>query len=161
MPIVFCPMISNTLTEPGYNFNEKQKITFAGTISTNNFNNGSTVYMTNYVTPLGKVADIINGAVSAYANLKESPEAKSNLQNDKGEFIFVSFIFNDLMSGAEGINDSLVNYKDIDNAGIIDASELTGVDTTHKFISMDVQIAGVGSMGKALLYNLNYGKTVE
>lgn len=148
-------------TSAGYNFNEKQKITFAGTISTNNFNNGATVYMTNYVTPLGKVSDIINGAVSAYTNLKESPEAKSNLQNDNGEFIFVSFIFNDLMSGAEGVNDSLVNYKDVDGAGIIDASQLTGVDTTHKFISMDVQIAGVGSMGKALLYNLNYGKTVE
>ena len=76
--------------------------------------------------------------------------------------MFVSFIFNDLASGAEGLNDSVVTYKNVDGAGIINASELTGIDTTHKFIFMDIPIAQLGgmSMGKALLYNLNYGKTL-
>ena len=38
----------------------------------------------------------------------------------------------------------------------VDAATLTGVDTTHQFISLTVYAAQGMPIGKALLYNLNY-----
>lgn len=135
----------------GLGFNEPQKITFAGTITTDNYNAGNTVYMQNYNTGLGvTVAQIISGVISGY-----SPEILSNMRNSNGEFIFVAFIFNDLASGASGANSSVAQYNGV---GIINASELNGVNTTHKYIELDIPIAQLGgaSLGKALLYNQNY-----
>lgn len=137
----------------GLGFNEQQKITFAGTISTDNYNAGNTVYMENYETGLGvTVAQIISGVIS---NGGYSAETLSNIRNDKGEFVFIAFLFNDLASGASGANYSVTQYNGV---GIIKASELNGVNTTHKYIELDIPIAQLGgaSLGKALLYNQNY-----
>ena len=147
--------------QAGYDFNEAQTIVFAGDITTSNYNSGNTVYMQNYDTGLGgvTVTDIINGAVAALPNLTE--EGRTNLQNNNGEFVFVTFIFHHVQTGV--VNNSVIQYKDVDGSGIINASELTGIDTTHKYILMDIPIAQLGgmSMGKALLYNLNYVNTLE
>ena len=136
----------------GVGFNETQKVTFAGHIYTDNYNKGDTVYMNNYNTGLGvSVVDIINGVVGQY-----SGDTLSNMRNSNGEFVFIAFQFNDIAGGIS--NSSVISYKDIDGAGIIHASELNGIDTTHKYIEIDIPIAQLGgiSLGKALLYNLNY-----
>ena len=114
--------------------------------------------MQNYNTGLGvTVADIINGAVAALPNL--TAEGRTNIQNNNGEFVFVTFIFHHVQTSV--FNNSVIQYKDVDGAGIINASDLTGIDTTHKYILMDVPIAEGVYLGKALLYNLNYVNTLE
>ena len=137
----------------GVNFDQTQKITLAGHIETTNYNAGNTVYMMNYNTGTAyTVAQIIGGVI---ANSFNTPEKLSNVTNAKQEFVFVSFIFHALES--QTANQSVIQYKDIDGAGIIHASQITGVDYTHKYIEIDVAIQGM-NLGKAILYNLNYGK---
>ena len=143
----------------GINFDQNQVITLAGHINTNNYNGGNTVYMVNYNTGVNyTVAEIIAGAISEYFKTEDQ---LSNVKNSNGEFVFVSFIFNSLTLGEAGVNYSTIQYKDIDGSGIIHASNVSGINTTHKYIEIDVNISGVGSLGKAILYNLNYGKTQE
>lgn len=136
----------------GYDFNEPQKVTFAGTITTSNYNDGQTVYFQNYSAAGIKVLDIVNLNVQKYA---QYPEVLSNLRNEKGEYVFVAFTLCDF--GTMQPNSSVVTYKNVDGAGIINAQDLTGVDTTHKFIELNIYYTdGKTIIGKALLYNINY-----
>ncbi len=140
--------------EAGVTFDQPQSVTFAGTITTTNYTKGDSLYMQNYTFSGVGVSAVIQGVVSAYGS---NPDVLSNLQNANGEFVFISFVFNDLTGTTEAdmMNQALVNYKNVDGAGIINANDLIGVDTTHKYIQIDVVYSGI-PIGTVLLYNLNY-----
>ena len=95
------------------------------------------------------VMTILQGVFSQYPD-----EVLSNIRNEKGEFAFISFVFNDLNN--MNPNESIYEYKNIDGAGIVNINSLTGIDTTHKYIEVEVLIPGLGSVGKVLVYNFNY-----
>ncbi len=146
----------------GVNHDQNQQVTFAGAINSTNLNNGKTIYMENFRYGTYTAMDII---LSMLQPLAENPEVLSNIASIKMtengpvyELNFIVFAFNDLASGSS--NNSVITYENIDNAGMINVSDLTGVDTTHKYLILDINVPGLGNLGRVLLYNLNYGKTV-
>lgn len=132
----------------GTSFNQPQHVTFAGTINTTNYTTGNSLYMQNFNAMGYSVMQILQGVFSQY-----SPEVLSNVRNSNGEFVFVSFIFNDLSTME--LNNSIYEYKNIDGAGIVNINDLTGVDTTHKYIEVNVVVGGY-PVGTVLVYNFNY-----
>ena len=134
--------------QAGTAFDQPQHITFAGTITTTNFTSGNSLYMQNFNAMGYSVIQILQGVFSQY-----SPEVLSNVRNENGEFAFISFVFNDL-STMEA-NASKYEYKNIDGAGIVNINDLTGVDTTHKYIEVNVVVGGF-PVGTVLVYNFNY-----
>ena len=117
----------------GTSFDQSQHITFAGTITTTNFTSGNSLYMQNFNAMGYSVIQILQGVFSQY-----SPEVLSNVRNENGEFAFISFVFNNLATMQP--NASKYEYKNIDGAGIVNINNLTGVDTTHKYIEVNVVI---------------------
>ena len=132
----------------GTSFDQPQHITFAGSITTTNFTTGNSLYMQNFNAMGYSVMQILQGVFSQY-----SPEVLSNVRNEKGEFAFISFVFNDLSTMQP--NASKYEYKNIDGAGIVNINDLTGVDTTHKYIEVNVVVGGY-PVGTVLVYNFNY-----
>ena len=132
----------------GTAFDQPQHITFAGTISTTNFTTGNSLYMQNFNAMGYSVIQILQGVFSQY-----SPEVLSNVRNENGEFAFISFVFNDLSTMQPNV--TKYEYKNIDGAGIVNINDLTGVDTTHKYIEVNVVVGGF-PVGTVLVYNFNY-----
>lgn len=132
----------------GTSFDQPQHITFAGSITTTNFTTGNSLYMQNFNAMGYSVMQILQGVFSQY-----SPEVLSNVRNEKGEFAFISFVFNDLSTMQP--NASKYEYKNIDGAGIVNINDLTGVDTIHKYIEVNVVVGGY-PVGTVLVYNFNY-----
>lgn len=148
----------------GENLDQHQRVSFAGYINAQNKNNGDTKYLSKYLT--GKVPEVISSSFSKY-NGAQLKNVKGN-DPTRQEFIFVSFMFNNVNEGK--LNYSEVDYSNADDAGIInieDTSE-TEIDTTHQFIRVQVLIPEVvASMlghpelkdqgfGYILVYNHNY-----
>lgn len=134
----------------GTAFNQNQHVTFAGSITTSNFTNGETKYLNEFKVANYTVMQIINAVLTAY-----SEDQTKNLRNEKGEFAFVAFVFNDVTTGEA--NHSTYEYKNIDGAGIINIADFTSTDTTHKYVEIEIVIPGLGvSVGKILVYNFNY-----
>jgi hypothetical protein len=90
-----------------------------------------------------------------------------HIKNDKGQFIFVSLIFNDMSTFTT--NTSEVTYPSYQAGGIIHINDLMNnmltkgeIDTTHQFIRVPIMVPidGIGNVqaGTALFYNHNYGK---
>ncbi len=153
--IELCPGYSNNA---GENHNENQKITFTGKIENSNLSDGKSSYMQRYQVAGYTVQQILLSVIQPYA---DKPEVLSNILNEEQKFAFIAFVFNDLgKTGADAFNATQVSYADIDGAGIVEATDLTGIDTTHKYIRLNVNISGLGNAGTVLLYNHNYGKTV-
>ena len=75
------------------------------------------------------------------------------VRNENGEFAFISFVFNDLSTMQPNV--TKYEYKNIDGAGIVNINDLTGVDTTHKYIEVNVVVGGF-PVGTVLVYNFNY-----
>ncbi len=159
--IEITPDESNTA---GENLDQHQRVSFAGYINAQNKNNGDTKYLSKYLT--GKVPEVISSSFSKY-NGAQLKNVKGN-DPTRQEFIFVSFMFNNVNEGK--LNYSEVDYSNADDAGIInieDTSE-TEIDTTHQFIRVQVLIPEVvASMlghpelkdqgfGYILVYNHNY-----
>ena len=132
----------------GTSFDQPQHITFAGSITTTNFTTGNSLYMQNFNAMGYSVMQILQGVFSQY-----STEVLSNVRNEKGEFAFISFVFNDLSTMQP--NASKYEYKNIDGAGIVNINDLTGVDTIHKYIEVNVVVGGY-PVGTVLVYNFNY-----
>ena len=132
----------------GTSFDQPQQITFAGTITTTNFSSGNSLYMQNFNAMGYSVMQILQGVFAQY-----SPEVLSNVRNENGEFAFISFVFNDLSTFQP--NNSKYEYKNVDGAGIVNINDLTGVDTTHKYIEVNVIVSGF-PVGTVLVYNFNY-----
>lgn len=132
----------------GTAFNQNQHITFAGTITTTNYTKGDSLYMQNFNAMGYSVIQILQGVFAQY-----NEEVLSNVRNENGEFVFISFIFNDLSTME--MNASEYEYKNIDGAGIVNINNLTGVDTTHKYIEVNVVVGGY-PVGTVLVYNFNY-----
>ena len=145
--IELCP---EAAYQAGVNFNKAQTVTFAGKIITDNYNKGDTIYMNNFTAMGIPVYTILQGVLQAYPK-----EVLSNVMTSEGQFVFISFIFNQIDEGV--LNPSVINYEDIDGAGIVNINNLTGVNTTHKYIELDVVVPALGgSAGRVLLYNVNY-----
>lgn len=158
--------------EAGIYDNENQKVTISGTIdASTNLNAGNTTYYQNYKVGGGyTVSMIIEGnaagiveAAKGYGSEAAGLLVVDHIKNSNGQFIFVSLIFNDLTTLSP--NSSEVIYPDYQDGGIITVEQLltnvltTGqIDTTHQFIEMPIQVTGIGTVGKALFYNHNYGK---
>jgi len=153
--IEFAPELCN---QAGKTNDQNQQVTFVGNIDTaENVNNGNSPYFAEYVVNFGgqniPAIMIVQGALQNY-----DPLQVAQMWNEKQEFVFVSLIFNDISTMAA--NTSIVTYPEHLEGGIINAKDLPtdgSVDTTHQYIMMDIVVNSV-PVGKALLYNLNYGK---
>lgn len=141
----------------GVKRNQKQQITYEGSISITEINSGNTQYFQNYKIKVGAdlltIPQILQYVFQPFMGKENAAEIMSNMQNADG-FVFVSFIFHDLSTG--DANMSEIIYPNFQEGGIIDASELTGIDTTHQYIKLAVAVPGVADAGWAILYNLNY-----
>ncbi len=141
----------------GLRENENTRVTFAGTVdASENLSNGDTEYFKNYTVLGTPVPTVIGYNFSA---MNETQRA--HIQNEKGEYNFISLLVNDTSTFLP--NESEVHYPAYQAGGIIDVSQLTdAVNTTHQYIMMDIQaeIPGMGiqTIGKAIFYNMNYGK---
>lgn len=149
-------MVPSNSTAAGDRFDQHQRITFAGVIdTTQNLNNGQTVYFNNYNLSGVTVPQVLLGVLAPY---KDKPATLSHMMNEKGEFAFVTFIFHDFTTGT--VNQSEASYPGYQTGGIIKASELPTdgtVDTTHEYILLEIKLADYGlDLGYALLYNHNY-----
>ena len=176
----------------GLNDNENQQVTIIGSINaTANLNAGNTTYFQNYKVSIGGQAATVpmviqgnaTGIIEACKGLDPYNQGEiagnnvvRHIQNENGQFIFVSLLFNDLAAG-NAQNTSTVIYPNYQEGGIITVEQLvndvltkserdpsTGaitkmyVDTTHQFIVMPIQVTGIGQVGTALFYNHNFGK---
>ncbi len=149
--IELVPFNSNKV---GENFDQQQTITFEGYIDVeNNKNNGDTKFLQNYKIGSYTVPTIINGILAQYNN-----NQISHMRTADGEYKFVCFTFLDFASGSP--NYSVYNYPAYQAGGFINAKDLPkeGVDTTHQYIVLDVDLStmGLGYVGTVLLYNANY-----
>lgn len=136
----------------GVNRNQNQQVTYAGTVTTQFYNNGATEYLINYkVAGQYTVPDILGASFAA----SELNDHQLLHLNDGQGFVFVTFMFHDLGVAA---NTSQVIYPGFQAGGIINARNLPKdgtFDTTHEYIELYVGIPGVDA-GKAYLYNVKY-----
>ncbi len=149
-------MVPSNSTAAGDTLNQNQRITFQGVIdTTQNLNNGQTVYFNNYNLSGVTVPQVLLGVLAPY---QDKPTTLSHMMNEKGEFAFVTFIFHDFSTQTP--NQSEVNYPGYQTGGIIKAQDLPtdgSIDTTHEYILLEVKLADYGlDLGYALLYNHNY-----
>ncbi len=149
-------MVPSNSNGAGDAMDQIQKITFAGVIdTTQNLNNGQTTYLTNYGAGGYTVPMLLKGVLAKY---QSSPTTISHMMNEKEEFGFVTFIFHDFERQMPNYSEAV--YPGYQQGGIIDAEDLLangGVDTTHEYIRLKVEIAEYGlNLGYALLYNHNY-----
>ena len=147
--------------EAGLNNDQKQTITFEGTFEAEgNIHSTNTSYMNAYKIELmpgyyATVPQLIEASI--YLNgltetSKMSNVLRINAQSEKELCLATFILVGSIANSSEAV------YAAYQQGGIIDATKLTGVDKEHQFISMTVY-AGEGiPLGKALLYNLNYGK---
>ena len=145
------PSFSNKV---GENHDQLQTITFEGYINVdNNTNNGDTKFLQNYKIGAYTVPTVINGILSQYTD-----DQISSIKNANGEYKFICFTFVDFATFNP--NYSVYNYPAYQAGGFINAKDLpaTGVDTTHQYIVLDVDLSALslGNMGTVLLYNMNY-----
>ena len=142
----------------GVKRNQTQQITYEGSVTVNYINDGNTRYFQNYKINVGgnmlTIPEILNFVFKPYYAAENGAAIMSNMYDPSRGFVFVSFIFHDLGTGEP--NNSEIIYPNFQEGGIIKASELTGVDTTHQYIELDVAVPGVANAGKAIIYNLNY-----
>ena len=146
----------------GLNSNEVSRVTITGKVNAeSNLNNGESNYFNNYlIGGVATVPQVITGNLAMYTDSQNS-----HIRNEKGEFIFVTLVFNDYKTLT--VNPSVLDYLAFDDeGGIIDMSELPkdGIDTTHKIISMSVYVPdllGDFAVAKAYFYNHNYGLEVN
>ena len=146
--------------EAGKNHNEPAKVTFAGTIDADeNLQSGNSVYFSNYSLMGTPVIDIIAGNLAAY------PEAlRSHLVNAQGQFNFVALKFYDFAEFPNiKQNTTVVDNAGFGATGMIDIMtvganmQATGaVDTTHQYITLQVQVTGLGVVGEAIFLNMHY-----
>ncbi len=143
----------------GINHDQNQTITFIGDFKVENYNNGETKYLQNYNFNGITVPQVINMTMLQYDETQSS-----HIQNEKGEYVFVSFIFEDLSALPPPHNPSVVIYPEFQQGGIIDAKDLPtdGSDTTHQYIKFDILLTlpDMGNqtitIGQAIVYNHHY-----
>ena len=150
-------MVPSNSNRAGDKMDQNQKITFAGVIDTsNNLNNGGTIYLTNYAAGGFTVPMILQGVLQQY----QTPSTLGHMMNENGEFAFVTFIFHDFTKVV--VNQSEALYPVYQAGGIINAKDLPtdgSIDTTHEYILLEIKLSVSGQgldLGYALLYNHNY-----
>lgn len=145
--------------------NELQTITFQGTIDAfGNLHSLDTSYLNTYLIPLAPGVNVtvpqlvdnsilINGLTEN--QLKHLRQENANTK--KMEYCMVTFMLMGTVA-----NESVAQYPAYQEGGIIDATALpsSGMDTTHQFIRLTIYAAQGMPIGRVLLYNVNYGKTV-
>ena len=143
----------------GTTFDKDQTVNFEGYTIANNLNDGSTVYLSSYYG--GLVPPLLLGNLASY-----DPAVVDNIAKD-GKLIFISLLFNDFSNmSSPVVNPTDVNYANADMNGKVNLNDITGKDTIHQFIEMDVLIIGDAAtmlgvpsgtpLGRILLYNQNY-----
>lgn len=147
----------------GANFNQPQSVEFAGTIVSDNYNDGDTAYFRSWAG--GLVPTIITTNFGKYPGKDNVYQVNehSNSETNKPVFVFVALIFHEFDETFNKIADnaSTVNYANPDEYGIIEIAEMKVFDNEHQYATMTVYAELGGSMitiGKILIYNQNYGK---
>lgn len=136
----------------GRNFDEMQKITFLGdTVAESDYNEISP-YMNNWQG--GIIPALINGILAGYS---QYPDVVSNFKADSGKMIFYAFKFNNVYSAdkKETVNGTQFVYGNQDDKFTVNVKNLTGKDTTHRFIVVDIEYQGM-NLGQVIFLNLNY-----
>ncbi|MBO7197167.1 MAG: Ig-like domain-containing protein [Clostridia bacterium] len=146
--IELVPQDSN---KAGINRNTNQQITYAGTVTVQFYNNGSTEYFENKVLAGLTIPQIIQ---ASFENSALTNEQIAHLNKGEG-YVFVTFILHDL---GKTENKSELIYPGFQNGGVINARDLPKdgtFDTTHEYIELDVAAFGINA-GKAYFYNVQY-----
>jgi len=130
----------------GLNFNENQKIQFAGAWNVQNLNNGNTKYFQTKAMNGITVPILIQGSLG---DKVQNSAILSNIMNANKEMNMIALQFNNVEEGA--LNTSEITDGVFANS-IINFNDLTGVDTTHKYIRVTLAY----NMGSIILYNYNY-----
>ncbi len=147
-------LVPDGSTKAGLNSDQKQTITFEGTIDAEgNIHATTTPYMIAYND--GAVPKIISASI-LFNQLTD--EQKSHVITSDSKISLAVFILDYGVMGGDS-NGSQAIYAAYQQGGIIDATEIKGIDTTHQFINLKVFAGQDMPYGNALLYNLNYGKT--
>ncbi|MFQ6724285.1 MAG: hypothetical protein ACLRFE_03005 [Clostridia bacterium] len=140
----------DSFNKAGLLFNQAQNVKFVGTWNANNLNNGETPYFASMNLSGLTVPMLINGSIAA--NLG----AKSNVVNDEGKLNMIALVFNDV-SGFPTIspNGSEITDNAAFASSMINYSDIDGVDTTHKYIEVNL-VYETYNLGSVILYNFNY-----
>ena len=154
----------------GANFNEKQKISFAGVIKADFKNDGDTEYFSS-LKPLDPLSSITVPQLTqaSLGASGASDEMLSHIITAQNEMVFICLAFNEVKSDMSIVpNESILDYSEADENGIISFEEIISnnvIDTTHQFIKYTIKInlgslLGMGDMnvtlGTMLLYNHHY-----
>ena len=158
----------------GYDGNQNQKVTFAGTIDAKNAGHDlNSTYFENYVIDISgnktTVPQIVQGNMQKY-----SAEQLTHVQTADGKYAIASLLFHELERIPEALgtgnlnaykNTSEVTYEAYEGTanGIVKLDDITGTDTSHQFILVPIIIQlptpyGVMDfeVGQAIFYNWNY-----
>lgn len=133
-------LTSKYYDEAGENFDQKQTITFEGTIVCENWANGKSNHMA-YDDTLNVFMDIVK------ANMPSDADARSNLLTDEAKGI--NWLIYVDAGDADAISDIRFN-----TASVADAPE-SGKDTEHIFLKKTVEYSG-SPLGVIYVGNLNY-----
>jgi hypothetical protein len=144
-------LVPQDSSKAGVNRNMNQQITYAGTVTVEFYNNGTTEYFENkYIAGL-TIPQIIQ---ASFENSALTSEQIAHLNKGEG-YVFVTFILHDL---GKTENKSELIYPGFQDGGVINAKDLPKdgtLDTTHEYIELDVAAFGINA-GKAYLYNVQY-----
>ncbi len=142
----------------GVNRNQNQQVTYAGTVTTQFYNNCDTEYLSHYkIAGAYDVPYIIN---SSFSNSALNDHQIAHLKNESADpaqngYVFVTFMFH---NPGVAMNNSQLIYPGFQAGGIINAKDLPKdgtFDTTHEYIELDLHLLGMDG-GKAYFYNVKY-----
>lgn len=138
----------DNFNKAGVGFNELQDVKFLGQWNVNNINNGNTKYFDSKSMNVSgttiTVPMIISGSITG-----KNAETISNIMNSEFELNMIALKFNDFKTAS--VNASQVSLG-IFSESIINFNDLSGIDTTHKYIELSL----AQNLGSIILYNWNY-----
>ena len=117
-----------------------------GTWNAANYNNGETKYFNALNFDGLTVPMLVQGIIRA------NQAAATNIVNAEGKLNMIALVFSNIVSMEPNL--STVTQGAFASS-IVNFSELTGVDTTHKYIRVELVYQTL-NLGSIILYNYNY-----
>lgn len=160
-------MTPEACSEAGMNFDEPQQVTFLGTTVAESDSSKLSPYMAEWMG--GVINTLLQKNMAMYP-----AEVLNNFKAADGKMIFYALRFNNTNTGGDVSkfeNKTQFVYGNRDDNFTIEASALTGKDTTHRFILLDVLVdkatasafglpvpdgADYIKLGQVVFINLNY-----
>ncbi len=145
--------------DAGLTFDQNQDVKFIGNWIVENSNNGQTPYFDSLnfnglTVPILIKSSLVSASDDKISNIRKytgDPEAQEKLDEDY-VINMIALKFNEFDKGL--INGSTISQGVFSNS-IINFNDITGIDTTHKYIELDLVYQSI-PVGKIIVYNWNY-----